>query len=225
MFDAHRHFTTTEIAYQNALYATSSKIEWPFLHSLKEMAIGGIGLLPSQELGNIDELESLLKQQPELQIAEVGMDRRYPDIETQERFLLDVLSIAHTLGRSVTLHCVRLDGHLLNLLQDRKTSLPALLWHGFTGSLETARQAARLGVIISYGRTLFHSKLANQGAKLISFPYALETDFEGPDETMYEEILQKQVMMFSKITSSSVDTLIRNNDEIRTILTNNTSTR
>ncbi|MGH0052884.1 MAG: TatD family hydrolase [Sphaerochaetaceae bacterium] len=221
MFDAHRHFGSN--LKENALYATSVKTEWHSLLTLQEPAIGGIGALANKPLPTIEEVEQTLRNYPTLQIAEVGLDRRFSEIEEQQTFLKDILSLAYTLSRSVSLHCVREDGRMLSTLKALYPHLPILLWHGFTGSMETGKEAAKLGVILSYGISLYQSKLARERAKLISVPYALETDFETGDN--YHGILEEHVRTFSTLSGCSKENLIRNNDEIRAILTYHTSTR
>ncbi len=57
---------------------------------------------------------------------------------------------------------------MLSLLRSLQPNLPTLLWHGYTGSWETAGEAVKLGVILGYGRRLFQSKLAHEGARLIT---------------------------------------------------------
>ncbi|MBG0766573.1 MAG: TatD family hydrolase [Spirochaetaceae bacterium] len=220
MFDAHRHFGSS--MQENALYATSSSDEWDVLSSLKDPALGGVGALADKPLPEINDLERILKAHPSLQIAEVGLDRRFPDIERQEVFLKDTLTLGFELGRSVSLHCVHEQGRMLSTLHSLQPDLPPLIWHGYTGSWETAQEAAKLGVILSYGRKLFLSKLAREGARLVTIPYALETDFEQGD---YTQMLWAQVKAFSSLSGCTREELIRNNDEIRTILTHNTATR
>nr|WP_319474595.1 TatD family hydrolase [uncultured Sphaerochaeta sp.] len=220
MFDAHRHYGSS--MGENALYATSSRDEWELLSSLIPPAVGGVGALAEKPLPEIGALEYILKKYPLLQISEVGLDRRFPEIEKQEAFLKDTLALAFELGRSVSLHCVKEDGRMLSLLRALQPNLPVLLWHGYTGSWETAQEAAKLGVILSYGSRLFGSKLAREGELLVTLPYALETDFQMGD---YSQILWTQIENFSKLSGCSHDELIRNNNEIRTILTHNTSTR
>ncbi len=220
MFDAHRHLGQSYR--ENALYATSSHVEWAELLQLNEPAIAGVGALGDTPLPSIEEFETILHAQPGFQVAEVGLDRRFEAMVDQERFLRDILSLAWSLSRSVTLHCVNEDGRMLKLLRSMRPNLPVLLWHGFTGSWETAREASKMGVILSYGQRLYRSKLAKEGEKLIGIPYALETDFQGGE---YQMLFTSHARKFSKLCNCTIDTLIRNNDETRTILAHNTPSR
>ena len=220
MFDAHRHFRSESKMSLNALFATSRQNQWSHLDDLQGQAVAGVGALADDTLPSAEVLETFLRLHPSFQIAEVGLDKRFPSIEDQTQFLEDVLQIAYQLDRSVSLHCVRSDGYLLSLLQKRKQRLPRILWHGFTASFEIATQAARLGIILSYGPRLHTSKLAKEGRRLVEIPYALETDFDDEDESGYEQLLSEHLYKFSSLCSLSEDQIIRNNDDIRTILTN-----
>ncbi|MGE4464036.1 TatD family hydrolase [Sphaerochaeta sp.] len=224
MFDAHRHFSSAK-ACANALYATSKTGEWGRLKGMHHPSVGGIGALPEKPLPTAELLYEYVSKQADLQIAEVGLDRRWPDAEAQQLFLLEVLDIAYILERSVSLHCVRRDGLLLGLLKRQGKHLPTLLWHGCTLSWESAHQASRMGIILSFAPSLYTSALAREGKRLVTLRYALETDYALEMEEPYEAYLEKHLDAFSELTDTSCDTLIRNNDEIRAILTNQPSAR
>ncbi|NCC66070.1 MAG: hypothetical protein EOM15_15640 [Spirochaetia bacterium] len=220
MFDAHRHQSLDTPQSRNALYASASQGQWKALQSLQKPAIAGIGSLFNEPLPPIEELEKMLKKHPDYQIAEVGMDRRFGNLEKQQQFLDEVLQIAYQYSRSVSLHCVQASSQLLELLRKKKSSLPPLLWHGFTESYETALEASRLNIILSYGPRLYKSKLAREEKRLITFPFALETDYEHTQEAGYQTLLEQHIQNFCALCSIHEEQLIRNNDEIRTILTN-----
>ncbi|NCC66404.1 MAG: hypothetical protein EOM15_17345, partial [Spirochaetia bacterium] len=185
----------------------------------KPPGFAGIGALPNHILPPIELVQDMLIKHPSYQIAEVGLDRRFGNIEQQKQFLEAVLQVAYRYMRSVSLHCVHADEILLSLLRNRKHTLPPLLWHGFTSSYETALKASRLNVILSYGPRLYKSKLANEGKRLITIPYALETDYDHPQEAQYTEVMEQHIYNFCSLCSTTEEHLIRNNDETRTILT------
>lgn len=217
MFDAHRHPSRGSTPACNALYATSETGQWPSVLGVQPPAIGGLGWLGDRRLPPIDEVERLLRSYPALQIAEVGLDRRFEDIGLQRTFLLEMLHLAFGYDRSLTIHCVRQDGMLLSLLRQERKHLPILLWHGCTASLETVREATRLGVIPSYGPTFFASRLAKHRQELLKLPFALETDFSG-DENTYQAVLEHHCQRFSAWSDLSVEQLEKHNDGIRSIL-------
>lgn len=214
MFDLHRHLTSSS-PLDGCFYATSRKIEWK---TVIQAPFGALGLLPSEPLRDAREMHALLVAHPHLQIGEVGLDRRFPDPDGQEAFLRELLTIAVELDRSVTLHCVRREGRLLEILKSM-SPLPRLLWHSFGGSYELACEAARLDIILSYGPRLKNAKLSGEGKRITRFPFGLESDYEKPTEDGYEETWKAHQMWFADVTGWSLDQLVRNNDEKRTILT------
>lgn len=186
--------------------------------------MGGIGILPPELPLDLADIYDLLRAHPDLEIAEVGLDRRYPDREGQSAFLRNMLHIGFELGRSVSLHCVREDGVLLSLLKSEAKYLPALVWHGCTASLETLKEAVRYTVIPSYGPSFHKSRLAKDVRRLTHMPFALETDFTGR-ESDYTTTFAYHIAAFSHLSGYSEEQLETHNDEIRAILTHNQATR
>ncbi len=114
-----------------------------------------VGLLPDKWT---EELESLLykrlSEDETLHMGEVGLDKRFEDrvnMEKQLQILKREMLFAIENDRSITLHCVRATGPMTELLSQLKFRPFSVLWHGFTGSAETAKQLYHLGVIISIG--------------------------------------------------------------------------
>jgi len=214
MFDLHRHLSE-EPASQNAFYATSTSEEWEFLSLVR---YGGVGLLPYEPLTGLEAMYELLVHHPHLQIAEVGLDRRYGTLDEQEAFLHEVLNLALELNRSVTLHCVHADGRLIHILRGLSRR-PRLLWHSFLGSYETATEAAKLGIILSYSPRLYTAKLAKERRRLTEIPFALESDYDLRYEEHYMVVWKNHQEHFANLAGWSIDELTRNNDEKRTILT------
>ncbi len=225
MFDAHRHLSGEKETY-DALYCTSYQGEWSGVTNLPHPAIGAIGALANRTLPPIDEMALHLESHPHLQIGEVGLDKRFGDMEGQQRFLLATLDLAFELGRSVTVHIVQADALFLSCLEQAGTHLPPILWHGFTGSLETAKIAAGKGCIISLGPGIEHTRLAKRLGELLSSCFAIETDYENTlRERPYIQTLQEQYALIGRLMQMDRETLIRNNHAKRTILTNNTPPR
>ena len=114
-----------------------------------------IGLLPdkwTQELETL--LYRMLSEDKDLHMGEVGLDKRFQDrvpMEKQLQILRRQMLFAIENNRSISLHCVRATGLMTELLSQLKYRPFSVLWHGFTGSSETAGQLYRLGVIVSLG--------------------------------------------------------------------------
>lgn len=216
MFDVHRHISSDGFCDGDALYATSRVSEWDIVP--KGDAVLSIGALASEKLPDVDVIYDRLKQNPALQIGEVGLDRRFAAFDSQRSFLEDMLMMGYALDRSVSIHCVHADGELLQVLKDHKGHLPPVLWHGCTASRESRMRASRMGVIISYGPRVFGSKIAREGALLVATPWAVESDWEGP-EADYLPFWEQHLTSFALLTGVSRERIVENNRAARAILT------
>ncbi len=167
------------------LVCTSREEEWPrILHAMAstEGMAGAIGLLPFSPWDMplqaiIMNMERLLRTHPDLQVGEVGLDRRYQDIvplEKQREFLAAVLDISFTHSRSVSCENI-----FFEVLTGQRSRLPRLLWHGFTSSVETAQRFTALGGILSLGPSLWRPglRLIERLKELRDVPFVIETDW------------------------------------------------
>lgn len=138
MFDYHAHIGKPK---DNAYVCTSSLDEAVFLSPFRYRAAG---LLPGRE-GNIEELEKYAAIG--YGIGEIGLDRRFPEMEMQIANFKKGLMIAREYNSLVTVHSVGYTALTLSILRDLKPE--RFIFHSFTGSLETAREIERLGGYIS----------------------------------------------------------------------------
>ena len=231
MFDAHRHLTFERKLY-DALYCTSHQDEWPLVANLPSPAIGALGALANKALASrnlpyIEDLGKALQDNPFVQVGEVGLDKRFGDLEGQKSFLLAALDLAFSLQRSVTVHVVQSDGLFLSCLKKAGNRLPPILWHGFTGSVETARTAAEKGCILSLAPGIEHTRLATRLDELAFLPFAIETDYDKKtmQEGPYTQALEAQYTLIGRLMHKDSESLIRNNSAKRAILTNNAPPR
>lgn len=221
MFDAHRHLVGEKEIY-DALYCSSHQEEWPLVAKLSFPAIGALGALGDRTLPSLDEMACCLQENPHLQVGEVGLDKRFGELDAQKDFLLAALDLAFSLQRSVTVHVVQADGLFLSCLQRGGSRLPPILWHGFTGSMETARAAFEKGCILSLAPGIEHTRVAKSLEDLLSLSFAIETDYEETmQERPYEQALTEQYALIGRLMGKDRETLIRNNHAKRAILTNN----
>jgi TatD DNase family protein len=218
MFDAHRHLNESDFS-SDALYCTSKSSQWQSLQLLHYPAFGCAGALGNTSLPAVETLYAFLKEHPACHVGEVGLDRRFPEYEQQTGFLSSVLDLAFELDRSVTLHIVQSDGKALFLLKAVGKRLPRLLWHGFTGSVETAKEAARLGCILSLGPGLEKTRLGRNLVNLSDLPLAVETDYEGKDSEEYSRLLENRYRSIARLLDIQVEALIRKGYECKSILT------
>lgn len=192
------------MASDNSIICTDSPDETPS----KTALVRCIGLLPDKWSQSLEEkLLSSLSADCDLQLGEVGLDRRFEQIipmDQQTKVLEREIRFAGSLGRSISLHCVRETGRMTDLLSKLEFRPFSILWHGFTGSAETAAELYRLGVIISIGPN-FHGdirKLIHANPML-----ALETDYTGSDSQEHHEMLSSHYQSVSLSLDMTQDEL------------------
>ncbi|NBK21722.1 MAG: hypothetical protein EOM68_06830, partial [Spirochaetia bacterium] len=205
MFDAHRHLTS-ETEMHDALYCTSHQDEWARVANLPSPAIGALGALANKALADrplpsIEDFAYCLEGNPFLQVGEIGLDKRFGDMEGQQRFLNAALDLAFSLKRSVTVHVVQSDALFLSCLKKAGRRAPPILWHGFTGSIETARTAAEKGCILSLAPGIEHTRLAKRIEELALLPFAIETDYENDtkQDKPYIQALEAQYTLIGRL--------------------------
>ncbi len=194
--------------------------------SLPSPAIGALGALANRPLPPIEALAEALQEYPHLQVGEIGLDKRFGDLDGQQSFLLAALDLAFSLQRSVTVHVVQSDALFLSCLKKAGKRVPPILWHGFTASVETARVASEKGCILSLGPGIERTRLAKRIEELRALSFAIETDYEHTmQERPYIKVLEEQYELIGRLLSKDRETLKRNNHAKRAILTNNAPPR
>lgn len=119
--------------------------------------------------------------------SEVGLDARFTDrvpMEKQIETLESILNYAKENRIPVSLHCVRATGAMIQILQKIRPQRGYCMWHGFTGSPETAAQLEKLGVLVSVGPR-FKGSVRN-----LTY-FVIETDYEGDSAQEHEKILEE----------------------------------
>ncbi len=171
MFDSHAHLGNSDIP---SLLCSSEPAEYD-----KIIARGGsIGLLPQYlEPQSVRLFFKTLEDHKEIDIGEVGLDKRFDNTAEQIQFFKECLIFNQERKSLLSIHAVRSDGLLLKILKEYPQK--RFIYHGFTGSYETAREIIKRGGIISLGLTSLKSK---DLLKLLTLPFLLESDRAMGDE-------------------------------------------
>lgn len=121
-------------------------------------------------------------------IGETGLDFiRGGDRKRQEDIFTMQLDIASKLGKPVILHCVKAFEPMMRILA--RYRLPAVIFHGFTGSPQQALRAVEKGYFLSFGERTFRSPKASESLRMTPDENLfLETD---DAQTNIEEIYDK----------------------------------
>ena len=187
------------------------------------------GLLPDRHTAAKQaRLFSNLTTGKHIHLGEVGLDKRFSDrlpMQKQADILRSELEFAIQNNRIITLHCVRATGLMLEILddlyRDGVTLRPfSIIWHGFTGSPETARQLARYNIIISLGPRFAGSISDIHRANPATVP---ETDYEGTDAQEHRQILENQYERFARELSLSESDLEHHCENVFNKLNNPTT--
>lgn len=99
----------------------------------------------------LTKLESLAAKPKVVAIGEIGLDYYWEENaspDAQKRFFEDQLLLAERLRLPVIIHDREAHGDTMELLQKHK---PRGVLHCFSGSVETARQAVKLGLYLGFG--------------------------------------------------------------------------
>ncbi len=135
-----------------------------------------------------DRLRALCRSPRVLAVGEIGLDGVLDvDLSLQEKAFRAQLEIARELSLPVLIHCRKKTVDVLEVL---KRSEVSGIWHGFSGSLETARRITDLGFLLGIGPVLLRDnarKLPEVVGHLPAEYLVLETD--APDMTGGPEVL------------------------------------
>ena len=170
MFDSHCHPGKPT---SNALVCTASTLD---KHLLSYFPYPSLGALPGYN-SSLQDLEEWLKISPF--IGEIGLDRRFGEKERQLSFFHGALEVASSVSALVTIHQVGYTDEILKAMDDHR-GLTYII-HGFTGSLETAKEMEKRGGIISLSpraeKTRCFKSILSSG-----IPFLTETDMETGEE-------------------------------------------
>ncbi len=118
-------------------------------------------------------------------IGEVGLDPAYPTpLEIQERALRGQIRVARTVGLPLLIHCRGSFQRMVTILREEDAAQVGGLMHGYSGSLEMARQFIGLGFAIALSGSVTWSgaqKTVRVARELSLEHLVLETD--APDMT------------------------------------------
>lgn len=113
-----------------------------------EATVGAVGALAERLCGGASDAIQA--------VGETGLDFACPvPREAQFNALRAQLALARQAGMPVVLHCVRAFEPLMRELAECEPR--AVIFHGFIGSPEQARQALRRGYFLSFGERAFAS--------------------------------------------------------------------
>ena len=218
MFDFHRHLNKSPII-PNAFYCTSTVEEW------NENIPISLGLLFNEDKytkTNLDELLTLIERKlignNYYQIGEIGLDKRFGQIDLQSYFLEKCISLSKKYNRILTIHCVKEYKTLINLLEINKKKMgPITMVHGFTSSYEIAKQLRNYNVIISLNSKFLKTKSFKSIKKFDNLGFLVESDWDLDNDENYQSNFDNFIM---QLDQTGIKSYKEFNNEYRTIFKN-----
>ena len=200
LIDFHSHYPSP-----NAFVCTAEPVKEP----PKACLLRFEGLLPDKWNQNKQkDLYEIILSDKTIHMGEIGLDKRFASlisIQNQADILREELSFAIANNRLVSLHCVHATGLMLEILSEFSYRPFSIIWHGFSGSKETAAELHKLGVGISIGQRFNGSIKDINFANPCTVP---ETDYEGTCEEVYQAILKAQYTRFSSELNCTAEEII-----------------
>jgi len=137
------------------------------------------------------DLQKLCAQSKVLAIGEVGLDAALDvDLKLQHRVFTAQVKLACEAGLPLLIHCRRRTAEVLEVLQEYAARLHGGIWHGFSGSSESAQQIIAQGFALGIGPVLLRKNARKLPEALKGVPdsmLVLETD--APDMATGPETL------------------------------------
>ncbi len=124
-------------------------------------------------------------------VGEIGLDAVLEvDLQLQENAFRGQVEVAISAGLPVLIHCRKKISEVLGILRQAGVGAVGGILHGFSGSVETARQAIEIGLLIGVGPVLLRENARKLPAVVEQLPtdmLVLETD--APDMATGSEVL------------------------------------
>lgn len=132
----------------------------------------------------LERLQTLLAENPDLMIGEIGLDKNRPDITTQQDMFIAQLHMAHKMGRGVSVHCVGMWDLLFRILHTHCDTLPRfLILHSYSGpTTDMEKLSERFNLYYSYGpRSIRARRFADLVLHTPVARILLESDADNPE--------------------------------------------
>lgn len=130
------------------------------------------------EIDSIDNyLEDFFDDKRSIAIGEIGLDKLIgTNFSIQEKVFTAQVQLAKLTQKPVIIHCVKSQEELLRIKQENDTGT-AWVFHGYSKSLQLAKDLLKFGFFLSFGENLFRNeKLQSVFREIPLEKIFLETD-------------------------------------------------
>jgi TatD DNase family protein len=161
--------------------------QWPELIAITERYAGvyaAPGIHPQAcdryEKSNLEELRCLLDHPKVVALGEVGLDRQVEiSWQIQEEVFIQMIRLAREMNKPLLIHARRRTDRILELLHRYGAGRVGGIFHGFSGSVETARKIIDMGFVLGVGGVVTFAtarRLPEVVRKVPAEALVLETD-------------------------------------------------
>lgn len=137
-------------------------------------------------------------------VGEIGLDFacNVPQGE-QEHIFRAQLALAEQHQKPVVLHCVRAFEEVMRILRD--FHLPAVIFHGFIGSVEQAQLSVKQGYYLSFGERTFRSPKTIEAMRStpLSHLFVESDESTTPIEDIYARIAELRGVDIGTLTEAT----------------------
>ena len=158
---------------------------------------------------SLDGLETMLRNDKEGNVGEIGLDSKHGELEGQIRPFISQLELAEKYGRIANIHMVGCENEMLRILKEHKVTC---ILHSFTGPESYIRPFTECGCYFSVSPRIHRKSKEKEIAILSKIPkdrLLVETD--SPDNSMgMNEHIAKLSLLMSMDSSELEDLTLRN---------------
>lgn len=149
--------------------------------------VGTIGIHPwyiSDVPKNWSEvMQDLLLQNSQIQVGEIGLDKKHTDIDKQIDIFIQQSQIAHNLGRGISVHIIGMWDKLFEILKTYENKLPKyIILHSYNGPYQNMDKISeKYNLYFSFSPRNITSKKCAQHLKELPITRILvESDTDNP---------------------------------------------
>ena len=212
--DAHNHIKT-ELPL-STIYNSYRSEQIDFIKTSRKKLIN-VGLHPKyiNEDFTISIFENVVKDYQDINIGEVGLDRRYSGKNRQIDILKGFIDLSIKYDRSITFHCVKCWGEMVKIVRGKMNRDIPHMYHGYSGSIQTMTELLSGASYFSFSRRELGYKRINSIIEAIPTEKLLiESDLSTKQyveigENRYIEILENTYRLISIIKKIPMDELIQ----------------
>ena len=131
-----------------------------------------------------DIMQNLLLQNPQIQVGEIGLDKKHPDTDKQINFFVQQLQIAHNLSRGISVHIIGMWDKLFEIFKLYENKLPKyIILHSYNGPVQSMDKIAeKYNLYFSFSpRNITSKKFAQYLKELPLTRILVESDADNPD--------------------------------------------